>query len=109
MSLDDDMVKLVAYTIVSLKRNKERVMPRGAGTIVVTERMTGEAFSSWIIARYLQSSDYRTLSEEEKLSRGEERYLRVDYVVSRRWQRLPSTFEEDQLATLEGVRDAISG
>lgn len=105
--LDDETVKLVAYTIVSIQRDRERVMKKGAGTVVVTERLSAEAFASWRIAEYLASDDYKGLDEEDRLGPSEEKYLRVDYVVSRRWPRQSRAFERRQLAALEGIRDAL--
>ena len=102
-SLSDDKVKLVAYTIVSLKRDKERIMPKGSGQILVTENMNGKTFASWMIARYLQSKDYQDLKPSEKMSKGDEKYLRVDYVVRRRWPRQPLRFEERQVEVLSEI------
>jgi hypothetical protein len=102
-SLNDDKVKLIAYTIVSLKRGKERIMPKGSGQMLVTENMDGRTFASWMIARYLQSKDYQDLDECEKVSKGDEKYLRVDYVVRRRWPRQPLKFEERQVELLREI------
>jgi len=52
-SLNDDQVKLVRYSIVSIRRDCEHQLPRGAGQTVVTEAMSGDDFASWMIARYL--------------------------------------------------------
>lgn len=106
--LDDEMVKLVAYTIVSIKRDAERVMPKGGGTVVVTERMTAESFAAWRIAEYLASDAYRDLAAAEKLPPGDRKHLRVDYVVSRRWPRQSQGFERRQLAALEGIRRELA-
>jgi hypothetical protein len=115
-SLEDDLVKLVAYTIVSVKRDEERVMPGGEGTIVFTESMTGAAFVSWIIARYMQSETYRkdayrglTGAERERKEREERKYLRVYYVVSHTWPREPMKFEEREVEALAEIRDALGG
>src|SRR5437660_745042 len=87
-SLADDMVKLVAYTIVSLKRGAERVMKGGEGTVIVTDNMTGKAFVSWILAKYLQEEVNVPgplpvkKARADILSPGELKYLRVYYVVS---------------------------
>ncbi len=105
--LDDEEVKLVAYTIVLIARDRERVMPRGGGTAMVTERMTPQAFATWRIAEYLGSKKYRGLAAEEKLAPGERKYLRVDYVVSRRWPRQPREFEKKQLAELRQIGAAL--
>jgi len=104
-SLNDDMVKLVAYTIVSIKRDAEKVMPGGSDTIVVTDRMTTEAFTTWVIAQYLKKEDYQKLSEEEQ--RAHSKYLRVDYAVSRRWPRQPLEYEERQVSALKRISAAI--
>jgi hypothetical protein len=115
-SLRDGSVKLVAYTIVSVKRDEERVMPGGEGTIVVTENMTGAAFVSWIVARYVQSEGYRkdaypglADAEKERKASEEQKYLRVYYVVSHRWPREPLRFEEREVEALGGIRDALGG
>lgn len=105
--LDDDLVKLVAYTIVSIQRDRERVMKKGAGTVVVTERMTPESFAAWRIAEYLASDGYADLDEGDRLGPSEEKYLRVDYVVSRRWPRQSRGFEGRQLAALGRIRKAL--
>lgn len=52
--LNDDMVKLVAYSIVSIRREDERVLDGGEGTVLVVEPMTEETFTAYIIAHYLQ-------------------------------------------------------
>lgn len=119
--LNDDTVKLVAYTIVSIKRDVERVMPEGEGTIIVTDPMSGRAFTSWIIARYAQArrataekeadpgSGKQLQTDLERELTVEGRYLRVYYVVSHRWPREPLDFEERQVAVLEQIRDASAG
>jgi hypothetical protein len=120
-SLNDDTVKLVAYAIVSIKRDRERVMPEGEGTIIVTDPMSGRAFTSWIIASYAQARRAKAEKEAdpgrskqlqkdlERDLRVEGKYLRVYYVVSHRWTREPLEFEERQVTVLEQIRDACSG
>ncbi|MEK6279436.1 MAG: hypothetical protein AABN95_03705 [Acidobacteriota bacterium] len=54
-NLNDDMVKLVAYSIVSVRRGRERILEGGEGTLVITGRMSGNTFTSYIIGRYLQT------------------------------------------------------
>jgi hypothetical protein len=113
-SLNDDMVKLVSYSIVSIKRDAERLMPGGSDSILVTDSMSGETFTSWMIARYLQSDDYKKLledskkkivKEKERFLEEDEKYLRIDYVVRRRWPRQPLQFEERQVEVLRQIRD----
>jgi hypothetical protein len=104
--LGDDSVKLVAYTIVSVKRDEERALPKGSDTIVVTSSLSRETFTSWVIARYLQSTAYKELAAEEQVEEDDRRYLRVHYVVPRRWPREPAKFQERQIDALRGLRDA---
>jgi len=104
-SLEDGMVKLVGYAIVSVKRGEEQVMPGGEGTIVVTANMTAEAFIAWMIGRYIGSEDYQKMSETERQSH--QKYLRVHYNVTRRWPREPIRFEERQIEELDQIRQAL--
>jgi hypothetical protein len=99
------MVKLVAYTIVSVRRGAERVMtgPNAAGTVVITERMTREGLVLFLVSRYLGSLS----PEERRAVRPDVRFLRVDYTVSQRWPREPLEFERDQVAELEGIAAAL--
>ena len=112
-SLDDEMVKLVAYTIVSLKRGEERVMDGGEGTVIVTDRMTGQTFINWIVGKYLQQEvtvpchPKRKQLRSELIPAGDLKYLRVYYVVSTRWPRHSLDFEQQQVTVLKGIRDAI--
>jgi hypothetical protein len=64
-------VKLVHYAIVSIDRDRERILRNGEGYEIVTDDMSVDGFSSWIIARYFQRPDHEELSQDEK------RYLRV--------------------------------
>jgi hypothetical protein len=106
-SLDDEMVKLVAYTIVSVKRDLERVMPKSGDSIIITQRMSEQAFISFVIARYLQSEAYANLAPEEKLATRDQKYLRVQWAVTRRWPQESLEFEERQIEVLAGIRDAL--
>jgi len=107
-SLDDDTVKLVAYTIVSIKRDAERVMPKSGDTVVITQRMSEQAFISFVIARYVESDAYKNLPPEQQLAPRDRKYLRVNYAVTRRWPRLPRDFEERQIEALEAIRNALT-
>jgi hypothetical protein len=106
-SLEDKTVKLVAFTIVSVRRGAERTMAGAlaAGTIVVPDSMSSQAFAPWMIERYLGS-----LSAEERWAiRPDLSYLRVDWVVSRRWPREPLEFPRRQLEALASIQGAIGG
>jgi len=106
-SLEDHMVKLVAYTIVSLKRDHERVMPKGEGTLIVRDSLSGEAFTVWMISRYLQSDGYNLLTNSEKISEEDKKNLRVHYTVTHRWPREPVRFQEREVHVMEQILDRI--
>lgn len=113
-SLEDDMVKLVAYTIVSLKRGQERIMDGGEGSVIVTDNMTGKAFTSWILAKYLQEKvevpcDPAGEKQRADLIPSEDlKYLRVYYVVSNRWPRENLEFEQKQVERLKQIRNELA-
>lgn len=113
--LQDDSVKLVAYTIVSLKRGRERILDGGQGSVIVTDSMTGKAFMSWILAKYMQQKVDDPAQPGKKIRRGDQRllprdelkYLRVYYVVSTRWPRESLEFEQNQVRVLREIRDEM--
>ncbi|HKE32135.1 MAG TPA: hypothetical protein VKD65_10460 [Candidatus Angelobacter sp.] len=111
-SLEDDKVKLVGYTIVSLRRGHERIMEGGEGSVIVTDSMTGETFTSWIIAKYLQQEvtvpSKPKQTRAELISPGELKYLTVYYVVSKRWPRHGLAFEQSQVRVLKQIRDELA-
>jgi hypothetical protein len=108
-NLSDDMVKLVRYTIVSIKRNAERVIHHDQA--IFDDNMTGDAFASWMIAAYLQSERYQRLRardpEVETLAHGDKKYLRVAWEVLSRWPKQDLKFEENQLTYLRGIKEAL--
>jgi hypothetical protein len=112
-NLDDEMVKLVSYTIVSLKRGEERVMDGGEGNIVVADRMTAEIFTQWIIARYLQQTVSTADGKEQlrgaMLPETERKYLRVYFAVPHRWPRLSFSHDEKEIDVLRDIRRALEG
>lgn len=98
--LQGDDIKLVEYALVSIRRGAERMLPGGSGQILVTGAMSGESFSTWMIATYLQSG-------APPIPHSEKKYLRVTWHVLARWPREPLHFQEKQLDALEGIRDAV--
>ncbi len=102
------MVKLVAYTIVSVRRNHERVMPRGEGTLIVAEDLSEDRFIAFIVSRYLGSSEYAGLPDEQKLQGEDRKCLRVHYTVTHRWPKEPLRHAERQIRILTEIRDHIS-
>lgn len=105
-NLDDDMVKLVAYTIVSLRRGKEMLMPGGQDQTLVMHRTTAEDFIAQLIAQYTAKKLYAPTLDEEDWEKAR-KYLRVYYVVSQRWPREPMKFEERQIEVLEEIKHLI--
>lgn len=75
-SMDDEEIKLVEYTIVSLKRGDEQIVDRGQ--TVVSKRMSPEAFSSRLLD---------DVSRKRRLGSAESKQLRVYFQVLTRWPR----------------------
>lgn len=105
--LGDDTVKLVEYSIITVKRSRggdgegvtgERELH--SDRRVVTENLTEDAFVTWVVAEFLQNGG-KSLSDEDR------RHLRVYFNVLKRWPREDLRYEEDQLAELRGIRKAI--
>ena len=110
--LDDDSVKLIAYTIVSLKPDSERIMDGGQKSVVVTERMTKETFVSQILAAYLQEPvmDLKTpkmVPRSKLIDPAELKYFRVYFVVSNRWPREPRRFQERKVEAVKRIGNEL--
>ncbi|HKI03139.1 MAG TPA: hypothetical protein VKK31_14275 [Thermoanaerobaculia bacterium] len=128
----DETVKLVEYTIVSIKPCDERIIKRGQ--VIYADDMDDNAFATWVIARYLQGDDdedevrgdssssrydrteesgeERETSRREKgrwLPRDEKRYLRVYHRVLESWARPDDCCDNRQLDVLRGIESAIRG
>lgn len=97
-----EAVRLIEYSIVSVRRGAEHVLP-GAGDrqVVLTEPLDGEDFAIWAIAHYLQTAGHRRLPPGEAAS------LRVTSRVLARWPRQPLDYETRQLHTLHGIAAAV--
>ena len=102
----DETVKLVEYTIVSIKPCDERVIQRGQ--VIYVDEMSDDGFAAWVIARYFQGDD---LPEKERVRReipvAEKRYLRVYHHVLDSWARPDDDCENRQLDVLRGIESAI--
>jgi hypothetical protein len=94
--LRDERVKLVRYTLLSLRPEEERILRRGE--TLITESLPGSAFTAWAIGQYLDAHE---------LPPGEGRYLRVHRQVVARYDRRPFEFPQRQVAALEEIRDAL--
>jgi hypothetical protein len=94
--LRDDRVKLVRYTLLSLRPEEERILRRGE--TLVTEPLPGSAFAAWVIGQYLDA---------HQLPADDRRYLRVHREVAARFDRQPFNFPQRQVEALEEIRDAL--
>jgi hypothetical protein len=117
-NLSDDMVKLVRFTIVSIKRDDEHVLGEGKGPDdedypsppryriargekIVTESMTDDSFSAWVISEYFEKDHCEPVDAEDK------KYLRVYHEVLKRWVKQDRKFEKNQLGYLAGIEDQL--
>lgn len=100
VNLCDDMVKLVQFAIVSVRRDlydldrPER--PLWSGTEVISDNLREMDFSSYIIARYCNRIPPR-----------DRPYVRVWYQVLERWPKPCLNYEERQLTELRRIADCI--
>jgi len=106
-SLEDDDLKLVAYTIVFAKRGRERIMPAGSGSLVETERLSEQEFVGGLIARYITANRDTAEFRSVVKTTADLRFLKVHYVVSARWPRERLNAQERQAEALETIRDAF--
>jgi hypothetical protein len=94
-------VKLVEYSIVSIKRCQERIITKGE--VIYSDDMGDEAFSTWVIALYLQEPDHEPIPHDEK------KYLRVYHRVLESWPRPDKDCcgDDRQVDVLRGIERAI--
>jgi hypothetical protein len=95
----DQTVKLIEYTIVSIKRCDERILYKGE--IIDAQDMGDEAFATWVVALYLQEPNVHVPHEDK-------RYLRVYHRVLESWARVEKDCCGDQqVDVLRGIERAI--
>ncbi len=95
----EGLVALVRYSIVSIERDRERVLVCDACR-VVTEPMSDCQFETWVVSDYCQQTS---------LSTAETKSLRVAYTVLACWKKRPLDFESSQLDRLSSIARAIRG
>jgi hypothetical protein len=100
-NFSDDMVKLIRFTIVSIKRDDEHILANGLGEKIVTDNMDDEAFASWVLSEYFQRAGHEPIDDDDK------KYLRVYSEVLRRWPQQDRKYEKRQLGSLEGIEEAL--
>lgn len=97
---NDEMVKLVEYSIVSIKPCAERIIFKGEE--IYAEAMSPEAFAGWVIAQYLQRPEHKPISHEDK------KFLRVYQRVLDEWPRPDDCcYDNKQLGVLEEINQSI--
>jgi len=128
--LSDDMLKLVRYKILFVKRDYETAFPEKEE--MVHDNMTGDAFAAWKVAEFIQRlgkeevpmkwinknfPKRRTYTPAEKagtakatinnLDEDDKKYLRVYFEVLARYEREEARHAEDQIKVLEDIRDKL--
>ena len=126
--LSDDMLKLVRYKILFVKRDYEHAFQEREE--LVHDNMTGDAFAAWKVAEFIQrlnreevphkwlKKNYpRQFEDDERdgtkaayiswLDEDDKKYLRVYYEVLERYEREESRTAEDQIKVLKEIRDRL--
>ena len=131
--LRDDMLKLVRYKILFVKREYEVAFPEQED--LVEDNMDPTSFAAWKVAEFIQhlhrdgadlpyrwrdrnyptdrddKGEYKYLSQDGKrlksLPEDDKKYLRVYYEVLDRYPREKFKHEEQQIRVLEQIRDNL--
>ena len=122
--LRDDMLKLVRYKILFVKREYEHAFPEQED--LVSDNMDGSAFTAWKVAEFIQqlgrgetrvphkwgekgypSATWRRDGALLGLDEEDKKYLRVYYEVLERYPREKFKYEEQQVRVLEQIRDEL--
>jgi hypothetical protein len=123
--LNDDMLKLVRFKILFVKRDYEHAFPEQEE--LISDNLDGSSFTAWKIAEFIQGLHAGNTRVPEKwqcrkyptgadLTRGDyllglpeddKKYLRVYYQVLDRYKREPFRYEQTQLGILREIRDRI--
>ncbi len=123
--LHDDMLKLVRYKILFVKREYEHAFPEQED--LVSDNMDGSAFTAWKVAEFIQHLARGTTlvpekwgerypSDRDKFVRDgkligfpdhDKKYLRVYFEVLDRYPREKFKYEEKQIEVLKEIRDKL--
>jgi len=130
-NLNDDMLKLVRFKILFVKRDYEHAFPEQEE--LVYDNIDGTAFTAWKIAEFVQSLGRCEVRVPSKWTKGADRYpgndknrdtyisgdhlialpehdkkyLRVYYEVMERYPREKFRYEETQIDVLREIRDQM--
>jgi hypothetical protein len=127
-NLSDDMLKLVRYKILFVKRDYEAAFPEQEE--LVYDNMTDSAFTAWKVAEFIQSlakketkippkcgekyppRHHKPPYREDGILLGfpedDKKYLRVYYEVLERYPREKLYFEDRQLEVLEDIASGVN-
>lgn len=128
-NLRDDLLKLVRYRVLFVKRGYEHAFPERES--LVWDNLEDSVFAGWKIAEFIQSLAKRHTGipycwgnsyppkEEDKtklrednvllgLPKQDKKYLRVFYEVLERFPREKFRYEERQIQVLEEIRDIMA-
>jgi hypothetical protein len=124
-NLRDDMLKLVQYKIIFVKRDYEHVLQEQEE--LVADNIDAAGYTMWKIAVFMQQlceqrqipvparwkryppndPQYREGDTLVGFPEEDKKYLRVYYKVLDRWPREAYKFEEKQIAVLTQIRDNL--
>jgi hypothetical protein len=95
--IDDCKLKLYKYTIVSIKRGDEHILPDGQGQVLIRDPMDDCDFANYVIAEYVKDHpDVRGV-----------RWLRVCSDLQCTWDKQPLHYEEKQLDYLRSIAHSV--
>lgn len=123
--LRDDMLKLVRYKILFVRREYEIAFPEQED--IVSDNMDGDAFAAWKVAEFIQdlhrgetliparwveqnypSPEFRSRNFLTGIPHEDKKYLRVYFQVLERFPREKFKYEEQQIRVLEEIRDKVA-
>jgi hypothetical protein len=133
LDLNDDMLKLVRYRILFVKRDYEVAFPHS--DVLVYDNINSGAFAAWKVAEFIEKLRTTPVPEKwggghnprkcprypchawwcksscswliGKLDDDDYKYLRVSYEIADRYPRQSLEYEEDHLKVLRQIRDRI--
>lgn len=122
--LHDDMLKLVRYKVLFVKREYEHAFPERED--LVSDNMDGTAFTAWKTAEFIQelkrggthlpmkwkdksypADEHRQNGNLTGLPDEDKKYLRIYYEVLERYPREKFKYEEQEIRVLEEIRDRL--
>jgi hypothetical protein len=119
--LNDDMLKLVRYKILFVKRDSEHAFDEEEE--LVSDNMDGSAFEAWKVAAFIQKMQRKEVDALGKLKSydakylkdgkltglddNDKKYLRVYYEVVARYPREKLKYEEDYVKAFQDIRDGM--